>query len=37
MARTLPSEEPTMSTIVDGVDAFHDLVGQQLGYSEWRP
>src|SRR5450631_1056187 len=26
-----------MSTIVDGVDAFHDLVGQQLGYTEWQP
>ena len=26
-----------MTTIVDGVDAFHDLIGQQLGYSEWQP
>jgi acyl dehydratase len=25
-----------MTTIVDGVDAFHDLIGQQLGYSEWQ-
>ena len=25
-----------MSTTVNGVDAFHDLVGQQLGYSEWE-
>ncbi|MGP0031240.1 MAG: MaoC family dehydratase [Acidimicrobiales bacterium] len=25
-----------MSTTVDGVDAFHDLVGQQVGYSEWQ-
>jgi len=26
-----------MTTIVNGVDAFHDLIGQQLGYSEWQP
>src|ERR1700691_2168439 len=26
-----------MSTIVNGVDAFHDLVGKDLGYSEWQP
>jgi acyl dehydratase len=26
-----------MSTIVNGVDAFHDLVGQQIGYTEWEP
>jgi acyl dehydratase len=26
-----------MTTIVDGVDAFHDLVGKQIGYSEWQP
>jgi acyl dehydratase len=25
-----------MPTTVDGVDAFHALVGQQLGYSEWE-
>jgi len=25
-----------MITTVDGVDAFHDLVGQQVGYSEWQ-
>ena len=25
-----------MTTIVDGVDAFHDLIGQHLGYSEWQ-
>ena len=33
MARIFPfpSEERTMSTIVDGVDALHELVGQQLG------
>jgi acyl dehydratase len=39
MARTFPfsSEERTMSTVVNGVDAFHDLIGQQLGYSEWEP
>jgi acyl dehydratase len=24
-----------MTTIVDGVDAFGDLVGQHLGYSDW--
>jgi acyl dehydratase len=26
-----------MPTIIDGVDAFHDLVGQELGSSEWQP
>ncbi len=26
-----------MTTIVDGVDAFSDLVGQQVGFSEWQP
>ena len=26
-----------MTTTVDGVDAFHKLVGDQLGYSEWQP
>ena len=25
-----------MSTIVDGVDAFHELVGTELGHSEWQ-
>ena len=25
-----------MTTTVDGLDAFHDLVGQQIGYSEWQ-
>jgi acyl dehydratase len=25
-----------MTTIVDGVDAFHELVGKELGYSEWQ-
>ncbi len=24
-----------MATIVDGVDAFRDLVGQHIGYSKW--
>ncbi len=24
-----------MTTIVDGVDAFRELVGQHIGYSEW--
>ncbi|MGO8860807.1 MAG: MaoC family dehydratase [Acidimicrobiales bacterium] len=24
-----------MTTIVDGVDAFRDLVGQHIGYSDW--
>jgi acyl dehydratase len=33
----MTSEEHPMTTTVDGVDAFHDLVGQQLGYSEWQP
>jgi acyl dehydratase len=33
----LTSKERIMTTIVDGVDAFHDLIGQQLGYSEWQP
>jgi acyl dehydratase len=26
-----------MTTIVDGVDGFGDLVGRQIGYSEWLP
>ena len=26
-----------MTTIVDGVDAFHELVGKDLGHSEWQP
>jgi acyl dehydratase len=26
-----------MSTVVNGVDAFHDLVGQQIGYTDWEP
>ena len=26
-----------MTTTVDGVDAFHKLVGDHLGYSEWQP
>ena len=34
--RTLTSEEHSMTTIVDGVDAFHELVGKELGYSEWQ-
>ncbi len=25
-----------MTTIVDGLEAFHDLVGKQVGYSEWQ-
>jgi acyl dehydratase len=25
-----------MTTIVDGAQAFHELLGQQIGYSEWR-
>jgi acyl dehydratase len=25
-----------MTTIVDGLDAFHDLVGKQIGYSDWQ-
>jgi acyl dehydratase len=25
-----------MTTIVNGVDGFHDLTGQQIGYSEWQ-
>ena len=31
--QTLTSEEHTMTTIVDGVDAFHELVGKELGHS----
>jgi acyl dehydratase len=31
------SEERHMSTVVKGVDAFHDLVGQQIGYTDWEP
>ena len=34
--QTLTSEERTMTTIVDGVDAFHELVGKELGHSEWQ-
>src|ERR1700677_1030783 len=26
-----------MTTIIDGVDAFADFVGKDLGYSEWQP
>jgi acyl dehydratase len=26
-----------MTTIIDGVDAFADLIGKDLGYSEWQP
>ena len=25
-----------MTTTVDGVDAFHELVGKDLGHSEWQ-
>jgi acyl dehydratase len=25
-----------MTTIVDGLEAFHDLVGKQIGYSDWE-
>ena len=25
-----------MQTIVDGVDAFHEFVGKDLGHSEWQ-
>ena len=25
-----------MSTIVDGVDAFHELAGKGLGHTEWQ-
>ncbi len=25
-----------MTTTVDNIDAFHDLVGQHVGYSEWQ-
>ena len=25
-----------MTTTVDGLEAFHDLVGQQVGYSAWQ-
>ena len=35
--QTLTSEERTMTTIIDGVDAFAELVGKDLGYSEWQP
>ena len=27
---------PGMATTVQGIDTFHQLVGQQLGYSEWH-
>jgi acyl dehydratase len=26
-----------MTTTVDRLDEFHDLVGQQIGYSQWQP
>ena len=26
-----------MTTVIDGVDGFKELVGTQLGYSEWMP
>jgi acyl dehydratase len=26
-----------MTTIVDGLDALHDLAGQQVGYTDWQP
>lgn len=26
-----------MTTTVDRLDDFHDLVGQQIGYSQWQP
>jgi acyl dehydratase len=26
-----------MTTTVDRLDEFHNLVGQQIGYSEWQP
>ena len=26
-----------MTTVVDGIDAFHELVGKELGHSEWQP
>ena len=29
-------ERTTMTTIVDGLEAFHDLVGKQIGYSDWQ-
>ena len=35
--QTLTSEERTMTTIIDGVDAFADFVGKDLGHSEWQP
>jgi len=25
-----------MTTVVDGIDAFHELVGKELGHSEWQ-
>src|SRR6185312_4452144 len=30
------NKERTMTTTVDGLGAFHDLVGQQIGYTEWQ-
>jgi acyl dehydratase len=32
----LTCEERTMTTIVDGIDSFHDYLGQHIGYSAWR-
>jgi len=26
-----------MTTIIDGVDGFAELIGKELGYSEWQP
>jgi acyl dehydratase len=30
------NKERTMTTTVDGLDAFHDLVGKQIGYTDWQ-
>ena len=27
---------PSMATTVHGIDTFHELIGQHLGYSEWH-
>jgi acyl dehydratase len=30
------NKERTMTTTVDGLDAFHNLVGKQIGYTDWQ-
>jgi acyl dehydratase len=34
---TQNDKEQSMTTVIDGVDAFGDLVGKHLGYTDWEP